>query len=71
MDAMGLPPLKDISQEALDAMLNPETGLPDQIRPLLRAKLRMPPETPISPAATNSPTAAASTNAPAARPPAE
>lgn len=58
--AIGLPTIKQTSQEILDKMLNPETGLPPEARAILRTKLNLKPETA---AATNAPPASATTNA--------
>jgi hypothetical protein len=42
--AIGLPPMKTISGELLDKMLNPETGFPPEARAVLRTKLNLGPE---------------------------
>lgn len=70
--AIGLPAFEDIYKEVLNTLLDtdPEVGLPDEYRAILRSKLGMPPETaqPASTSATNAPvTSASATNTPAAR----
>jgi hypothetical protein len=54
IEAIGLPPLEQISQEMLTRMLDPEHGVPLEVRAILRSKLGMPAEsvTPKAPAAT-------------------
>jgi len=64
-EAIGLPELGEIAKELVDRMLDVETGMPPEMRAILRTKLRMPAEAP-APASTNAPPASAiSTNAPA------
>ncbi len=54
IEAIGLPPLEQIGQEMLARMLDPEHGVPLEVRAILRSKLGMPAEsvTPKGPAAT-------------------
>jgi len=65
-EAIGLPPLKEIQQEVLNRLLDPQTGFLPEIRARLRTKLRLPPEL-VQPLtnATPAATAPATTNAPA------
>ena len=42
-EATRLPPYKQIRQEVLDRMLNPDTGLPPDLQAILRTKLGLPP----------------------------
>ena len=51
--AIGLPPLKDITRQILDKLLDVENGIPPETRAVLRTKLKMEPET----ATTNAPPA--------------
>ncbi|MCU0785175.1 MAG: hypothetical protein MUF81_14230 [Verrucomicrobia bacterium] len=58
-------PVEDIEKETLGRLLDPEHGMPFEMRAGLRAKLGMPPESAPVPAATNAPPAVTMTNAPA------
>jgi hypothetical protein len=64
-EAIGLRPLEDIDREILDRLLNPEEGLDQEARLLLRSKLGLPPEPPSgSEPDTAAPASSSSTNAP-------
>ncbi|MGA2659087.1 MAG: hypothetical protein ABSH34_16415 [Verrucomicrobiota bacterium] len=55
-DPVGLRPFKDIDREILNRVLDPEHGATPEVRAVLRTKLRLPAETPPTPApATNAP----------------
>ena len=60
IEAIGLPSLEMINQEVLSRMLDPERGVPPQVRAVLRSKLAMPPES-----AAPAPSDAATPKAPA------
>jgi hypothetical protein len=49
--AIGLEPIDEIRKEVLNRMLDPEHGLPQEYRALLRSKLGLAPEPPSTPAA--------------------
>jgi len=48
--AIGLPPLEDIDREVRDRLLDPQQGLPPEVRAVLRSKLGLGKETAIPPA---------------------
>ncbi len=48
-------PLEEIDKKVLDRLLDPERGLPPEIRAVLRTKLQLPAETRPPPASTNAP----------------
>jgi len=48
-EAIGLKPLADIDREIRDRLLDPQDGLPPQVRAVLRGKLGLPKESPKSP----------------------
>ncbi len=52
-EALHISPIEDIQKEILDRLLDPEKGLPFEVRSVLRQKLGMPAEAPISPVVTN------------------
>ena len=68
--AIGLPAFEDIYKEVLNAILDPEEGLPKEYRDVLRTKLRMPPEaaSPVGLSTSAAPTTVSTTNAPVATP---
>ncbi len=56
--AIGLPPIEQSEREILNRLLDPEHGWPPEVRAVLRQKLGMPPEGPLTqPAGTNAPPA--------------
>jgi hypothetical protein len=65
-ERLALPPVEKIEKEILSRLLNPESGMPFEMRAALRVKLRMSAETAPAPAATNSPPVVTTTNAPSA-----
>ncbi len=67
--AIGLPAFEDTYKQVLNAMLDPEEGLPPEYRATLRAKLSMPPEAaaPASTSTNTPPAAVSTTNAPVTR----
>ncbi len=54
--AISIPPVEDTEKEMLNQLLDPERGLPIEMRAVLRTKLRLPPESLAAPDATNAPT---------------
>jgi hypothetical protein len=52
-ESIPMAPLEDIKRDVLNQMLDPERGMPPEMRAALRAKLNMGPEPPASPATTN------------------
>lgn len=68
--AIGLPAFDDIYKEVLNAILDPEEGLPKEYRDILRTKLGMLPEAsaPASPPTNAPPATISTTNSPAAQP---
>jgi hypothetical protein len=44
-DAMGLPPLEQINRDVVNRLLDPEQGMPPEMRAVLRTKLGLPKET--------------------------
>jgi plasmid stability protein len=52
-------PIEDIEKDILNRMLDPEHGVPFEMRAALRSRLGLPPEPPPAPASTNAPPAAA------------
>jgi len=65
---IGLPTYDEIKQSVLDRLLDQGRGLPPLYRAILRTKLGMPAEVPISAPSTNAASAAVSATAPAAKP---
>ncbi len=61
-------PVEIIEEEMLRRMLDPETGVPFQMRAALRAKLGLSPESAAPPATTNAPPTVTVTNSPASPP---
>ena len=53
--AIGLPPFNDIARQVLDRVLDPQRGMPPEMRAILRAKLNLGPEPAPEPASTNAP----------------
>ena len=62
IEAIGLPPIEQINREVLTRMLNPEHGVPVQVRAILRSKLGMPAESTVPSATTNAPPAKVSSS---------
>ena len=54
-DALKLPSYNEITQHVLDRLLDPQRGLPPQMRAVLRAKYNLGPEPAAAPASTNAP----------------
>jgi hypothetical protein len=65
-DRLALPPVGKIEEETLGRLLDPERGMPFEMRAALRTKLRLPVETAPVAATTNAPPVATTTNAPSA-----
>jgi len=59
---LALPPVEDIEKEVLNRLLDPKSGMPFEMRAILRTKLRMPIEETPPPSTTNAPPAATMTN---------
>lgn len=59
-----LSPVEDIEKEILGRLLDPEHGMPFEMRAVLRAKLGMAPESASGPSPTNAPPVLTTTNAP-------
>ena len=63
---LALAPVGEIEKEMLGRLLDPEQGMPFEMRAVLRTKLRLPVESAPTPVATNAPPAVTVTNASAA-----
>jgi len=65
LERLALPPVADIEKDVLRRLLDPESGMPFEMRAVLRTKLRLPVErAPAPPARTNAPPSVTTTNSP-------